>query len=198
MKQLTSTDFARKIVGDNSRLGRIDLDFYPTPSHAVISLLDNELFNGHIWECACGKGNISVILKEFGYSIYSSDLFDYGFGKSGIDFLNINLFDKIPFRRIDNIITNPPFNLSLEFILQAKKIANCKIAMFLKTSFLEGVKRYEMFQDKEFPLKCVHQFSKRVSFGKSEGTHKNGGMIAFAWFVWDKEYAGKPHINWII
>lgn len=70
--------------------------------------------------------------------------------------------------------------------------------MFLKTTFLEGVKRYNMFQDKEFALKTVYQFSKRVSFGKNEGTHKNGGMIAFAWFVWEKGYSGKPTIEWIL
>jgi len=195
---MKSIDFARKIVGDNSNLGRKELDFYPTPNYVVKALIDNEHFNGHIWECACGKGNISNVLKTNGYSVYSSDLFNYEFGKTNIDFLSENLFDKIPFISINNIITNPPFNLSLEFILQAKKIAKCKIAMFLKTSFLEGVKRYEMFQDKEFPLKCIYQFVKRVSFGKSEGTYKNGGMIAFAWFIWDKDYSGKPYINWII
>jgi hypothetical protein len=26
---------------------------------------------------------------------------------------------------------------------------------------------------------------------------KNSGMISFAWFVWDKDYVGKPMINWI-
>jgi hypothetical protein len=69
--------------------------------------------------------------------------------------------------------------------------------MFLKTAFLEGSKRHDMFQDKQFPLKCIYQFSKRVNFGIHAGTHKSGGMIPFAWFVWDKDYIGKPYIEWI-
>jgi hypothetical protein len=48
----------------------------------------------------------------------------------------------------------------LEFVLQAKKYAGCKVAMFLKTVFLESEARFEMFSDKEFPLKTMYQFSK--------------------------------------
>ena len=69
--------------------------------------------------------------------------------------------------------------------------------MFLKTAFLEGGKRYEMFQDREFPLRSMYQFSKRVNFGINAGTHTNGGMIPFAWFVWEKGHTGKPTIDWI-
>jgi hypothetical protein len=193
----SSVSMARKIVGDNSRLGRSASDFYPTPKDAVRQLLDKETFFGTIWECACGKGDISDVLKERGYTVKSSDINDYGYGVSGVDFLNASSLREHDFNPVENIVTNPPFNLSLEFIVQAKLFARHKIAMFLKTTFLEGAKRYEMFQDKEFPLRTVYQFSKRVSFGKAEGTHKNGGMIAFAWFVWERGYVGKPTIEWI-
>jgi hypothetical protein len=27
---------------------------------------------------------------------------------------------------------------------------------------------------------------------------KNSGLIAYAWFIWDKSYDGKPKINWIL
>jgi methylase of polypeptide subunit release factors len=193
-----SADLARKIVGDNSRLGRSASEFYPTPHEATIGLILNEKFEGNIWEPACGKGDISEILKGYGYDVKSSDINNYGYGEINKDFLNTDGLFSNNYKTVDNIITNPPFNLALEFILQSKMYADKKIAMFLKTSFLEGVKRYGMFKDKKFPLKCIYQFSKRISFGKSEGTHKNGGMIAFAWFIWDKEYEGKPYINWIL
>ena len=54
-----------------------------------------------------------------------------------------------------------------------------------------------MFQDKEFPLKTVYQFSKRVSLYKNGVKMKNSGMISYAWYVWDKNYVGKPTIEWI-
>ena len=97
----------------------------------------------------------------------------------------------------DNIITNPPYKIALDFVLRAKQQSKKKIAMFLKTVFLESEKRYEMFQDKEFPLKVVYQFCKRVSLYKGGVKMKNSGMIAYAWYVWDKNYKGEPIIKWI-
>jgi len=41
-----------------------------------------------------------------------------------------------------------------------------KIDNVLKNRFLESEKRRTMFEDKEFPLKTVYQFSKRVSLYK--------------------------------
>jgi len=55
--------------------------------------------------------------------------------------------------------------------------------MFLKTVFLESEGRYEMFQDQDFALKTVYQFSNRVTVYKDGVKMKNSGMIAYAWFV---------------
>ena len=189
---MSKTDTARKIAGDNSRNGRSELDFYPTPSSATLALLDREFFVGNIWEPACGRGDISKVFEQFGYEVKSTDIKDYGYGISDQDFLS-----DIKFEQMDNIVTNPPFNLALEFVNCSKKYATKKIAMFLKTAFLEGSKRHDMFQDTDFALKTVYQFSKRVNFGIYAGTHKNGGMIPFAWFVWEKGYKGKPSVEWI-
>jgi hypothetical protein len=112
-----------------------------------------------------------------------------GFGIITIDFKSDLL--------ADNIITNPPYKFALEFVLKAKKQSRKKIAMFLKTVWLESDSRYEMFQDKDFPLKTVYQFSKRVTLYKGGVKMKNSGMIAYAWYVWDKDYVGKPNIEWI-
>ena len=54
--------------------------------------------------------------------------------------------------------------------------------MFLKTVFLESEARFEMFSDKEFPLKTMYQFSRRVTLYKDGKKMKNSGMIAYAWF----------------
>ncbi len=48
-------------------------DFFPTPRWATHALLDNEEFFGDIWECACGSGDMSEVIKSFGYDVYSSD-----------------------------------------------------------------------------------------------------------------------------
>mgnify|MGYP001296860676 CR=1 FL=1 len=71
------------------------------------------------------------------------------------------------FGEFDNIVTNPPFKLGTDFVLQSKKIARKKICILNKTMFLDGIKRYEMWIDKDFPLKTMYQFSGRVAFRKN-------------------------------
>ena len=173
---------SQSLIGDGSN--RKPEDFYPTPPYATQALLDREKFIGCVWEPACGEGHMSKVLLH-NYFTISTDLIDRGYGTQK-DFLSATDVH-------DNIITNPPFSLGLEFVLQAKKLAKNKIAMLFKTQFLEGVGRQSMFLDTAFPLKCVYQFSKRLTFGG----RSSGGMLAFAWFVWDKRHKGAATIGWI-
>ena len=76
-------------------------DYFPTPRWATFALIDNERFEGDIWECACGDGAMSRVLEETDCPVPSSDLYDRGYGDVGIDFLTVT-------RQADNIITNPP------------------------------------------------------------------------------------------
>ena len=170
-------------------------DFYPTPSKVIQELLDRESFDGNIWEPACGKGHISKELIKNGYDVISTDLIDRGYGKGKVDFLDDKKIEEFGVQ--DNIITNPPFKYSLQFVNQSKKVSRKKIAMLGKTIFLEGVERYEMFQDKEFPLKTIYQFSKRPTLIKEglESTEHLRGMIAYAWFVWERGYVGEQLSN---
>jgi len=165
-------------------------DYYPTPPMAVERLLEREVFNGNIWECACGEGHMSEVFVDKGFDVISTDLVDRGYG-SQVDFFKSDII-------ADNIVTNPPYKFALDFILKAKKQSRKKIAMFLKTVFLESTSRYDMFQDTEFPLKTVYQFSKRIALNKGKVVPGMGGMVAYAWYVWDKEYIGKPTIEWIL
>ena len=45
---------------------------------------------------------MSRVLEQTGLPLYSSDLYERGYGDAGKDFLN-------PFRSADNILTNPPY-----------------------------------------------------------------------------------------
>ena len=190
-QEQTAPNKGLSIVGSSRNNGEREVDdFYPTPPYAVEELLKREEFSGSIWECACGEGDISKVFVDHGFDVISTDLIDRGYGTQE-DFLTSN-------RIADNIVTNPPYKLALDFVVKAKKNGNNKIAMFLKTVWLESEARYEMFQDKEFPLKTVYQFSKRVTLYKGGIKMKNSGMIAYAWYVWDKNYVGEPTIKWIL
>jgi hypothetical protein len=149
-----------------------------------MALLEREKFDGNVWEPACGDGAISKLLKLQGYDVYSTDLVDRGYGDKHFDFLN-------SWELHDNIVTNPPFNIGTKFAIHSLHCARKKVAIFQKLTFLEGKER----RDKLFSLNMlrnVYVFSERQGFGN----HK-GGMLAFAWFVFDKEYQGKAEISFI-
>ena len=180
---------AYQMVGHNFNNDRIENDFYATPLDAIEDLIKYEKFEGKIWECSCGDGAISEPLIKAGYDVYSSDLIDRGYGETGVDFLKT---DKV----YDNIITNPPFKLGQDFTLHGLKLVKNKLAIFNKLTFLEGIKRKEKIFNQN-KLKNVYIFSKRVSFVRIGETKSAGGLIAFAWFVFDVNYNGKPTIDWI-
>lgn len=180
---MNSLQQAQRIVGYGAQ--RAEGDFYPTPGYCTEDLLRVERFEGSIWEPACGDGAISKVLEQHGYRVLSTDLVYRGYGMGGHDFF-------MESHGVDNIITNPPYRLATEFVERAVLMAKCKVAMFLKLAFLEGQERKLLFE--RTPLARVYVYSKRVNlFAKPTGS----GMIAFAWFVWDKSYTGEPVIRWL-
>ena len=166
-------------------------DFYPTPPWAVNALLEYENFAGKILEPACGTGNISIMLQEKGFSVISSDIADYGYGEPNVDFFSVK-------KRIDNIITNPPYNEADKFVKHALQLATKKIALLLRLSFLEGAKRYNDIYATTPPT-TVLVFTKRLTFNPELIKGNSGsGHVTYAWFIWDKEKLGEsPTIKWI-
>jgi tRNA G10 N-methylase Trm11 len=88
---------------NNRHPKRAAFEFYPTPPEATRALLSVEVFEGDIWEPACGDGAISKVLSEAGYQVVSTDLIDRGYGAGGHNFLKSDT----PLAK--NIITNPPY-----------------------------------------------------------------------------------------
>ena len=159
-------------------------DFYPTPDYATEELLKRENFEGSIWEPACGDG---AIAKFFPNCVATDLRSDLNYGQGGVDFLQ-------EYRKVDNIITNPPYSLGQEFIEHALDCAD-RVVMLLKLVFLESMSRKKLY-DRNM-LKTVYVFRRRLKIYKDGLIGKNSGLIAYAWFVWDKSYKGKPYIEWI-
>lgn len=160
-------------------------DFYQTPTSMTEQLLENEKFeDGKTFlEPASGQGAIHKIIDKI-------------FVNSTIYFFDINLPGKFDFLTLkdncDYIITNPPFSLALEFIQKAKQVATEKFAMLLPLSYLHGQARFEkqIFNDPNYPLTKVYVFTRYPlleSTIRADGKYKTG-MIAYAWYVWEKNY----------
>ena len=185
-----------KLAGGNPARGRAENDFYATHPDSTKALLEVEEIIYPALEPACGEGHISKLLDIM--DTRSTDLIDRGYGLSGVDFLTEDLRD---YANFNTVITNPPFNLFQEFVEKALKIATKKVIMFGKLQALEGIKRATFLQ--KTPLRTVYVFKKRqqpMRNGKENDEitgKKMSSTMAFAWFVWEIGYTGKPTIEWL-
>ncbi|QUL37892.1 hypothetical protein [Erythrobacter sp. JK5] len=164
-------------------------DFFPTPAWATHALVDNEVFKGEIWECACGDGSMSQVLDETGNRVVSSDLYDRGYGESNHDFLASS-------RRAPNIVTNPPYNAAEGFVRSGMERADSKFALLLRLAFLEGANRQRTIFS-ECPPSRVWVFSERITFYPAGAKRKGSGTTAYAWFVWDKSAPTGTELKWL-
>jgi hypothetical protein len=186
-----------KLAGGNPSRGRVENDFYATHPDSTKALLAVEEIIYPALEPACGEGHISKLLSG---QVISTDLVDRGYGgyeELNGDFLTTNYSDFC----FETVITNPPFNLFQEFVEKALRVANKKVIMFGKLQALEGQKRGTYLATT--PLRTVYVFKKRqqpMRNGKSNDEitgKKMSSTMAFAWFVWEIGYVGKPTIEWI-
>lgn len=185
---MTGAKKAMSIVGFSNDGGRPENDFYPTPPEVTRALLKVEAFPSEIWEPACGNGAMSKVLEQAGYPVVSTDLEPRDYGEK-MDFLYAHVL------LAENIVTNPPFKIAQQFAMRALDLGCLKLALLCKLQFLEGQERSTWLRDT--PLQTVHVFQNRISMGRNGVKYENGGMMAFAWFVWEKGYDGKPQIDWI-
>lgn len=178
------------------------LDYFPTPPWATRAFMKeighspgalgwiSELYT--IWEPACGEGHMAAVLAETN-PVFASDIFPYGYGEE-LDFLDPvlrGLFNP------DWIITNPPFNIALQFIERAISMARVGVAVLVRLSFLEGGERsgrYEFF--KANPPTGLFIHAGRVPMHKGRWEVNGSTATAYCWLVWRKNTRPIPPV-WI-
>ncbi len=165
-------------------------DYYKTPEWGTQVLLDNETFEGKIWEPCCGDGAMSLVLKKDGQTVVSSDICYRGFGGQR-DFFDMK-------GRLDNVVTNPPFNIAEDILHHALKITEQKVCLLLRLAFLEGKGRWERIYSINPPTRVLI-FSSRLSIFPASSDLIKGGTTAYAWFVWDRRCHGTRYtqLKWI-
>ena len=164
-------------------------DYFPTPIWATHALIENEHFDGDIWEPACGDGAMSRVLEQTGSLVTSTDLFDRGFGEAGIDFLKGD-------RIVDNIVTNPPYNSAEAFVRAGLAQSRRKVCLLLRLAFVEGANRQRTIFAKTPPTRIL-VFSERITFYPAGAVQRGSGTTAYAWFVWDKTNLGSTEMKWL-
>lgn len=160
-------------------------DFFPTPPEATRALLSVESFDGPVWEPACGEGAIASELIAAGHRVVSTDLYAYGFGLAGINFLR----ETTP--RARHVITNPPYGKGLAdaFLLHAlamTRITRGKVALLLNLASLAHPRRTPLWRAQ--PPSCLYAIDGVTCWPE----HRYGPMPdhfsrhRYVWAVWDR------------
>lgn len=78
------TTWAQLGASNHTEEDREENDYYATEPKAVELLMNEETFDGTIWENCCGEGHLAKPMKARGYEVISTDLIDRGYGRGGI------------------------------------------------------------------------------------------------------------------
>lgn len=171
---------------------REDNDNYATSPDATRLLLRHEEFYSKILEPCCGQGCISSVLLEKGYEVISSDLYNYGYGEVGIDFLDEgNSFINDLKGQVD-IVTNCPYKLTAPMLKRALDVCRNKVCMLFPLNYLT---RFYFC-----PPTRIYVFTRRIDIAKGGdfSTYQHCNMKDFCWMVWIKGYKGDTVVKYIV
>jgi hypothetical protein len=126
---------------------------------------------------------------QTGERVSSSDLYERGYGETGIDFLTAE-------RKVANIVTNPPYNSAEGFVAAGLRQARKRFALLLRLAFLEGANRANTIFSLTPPSR-VWVFSERITFYPTGVERKGTGTTAYAWFVWETAAPSRTEIRWL-
>lgn len=165
------------------------LDFFPTPPWATRALLRHVIpdASGLAWEPAAGEGHMAAVLAERFAEVWRSDVHDYGGLNAVGSFVGEGLdVARAPLPRPDWIITNPPFNLAMPFVVRALGEARVGVAVLVRMSWLESHSRYlSLFST--CPPVVVAPFVERVAMVAGRWDPEASTATAYAWVVWRRQ-----------
>lgn len=172
-------------------------DLYSTPEEALRALTEVVKFDPSLtyFEPCNGIGGVSGYFKEnLGITMDTNELHGHMPSDFQEDFLN----PKWPVRDLwdyDVIVSNPPYKIAKEFILEGFKYAPIQFHL-LRLNFIEGkTRKNELFSLGH--LKRVYIFSYRISCPKGVEQEEQPKAVAYAWYEFDRDYVGNPEIIWL-
>jgi hypothetical protein len=142
------------------------------------------------WEPACGDGAISQVIDSMSstdLSVVSTDLYDYGYGASPLDFLQTASMPTVDGdETVPSIITNPPYKLAEQFVRHALKLTERTkgaVCMLMRNEWDSARTRNDLFTRNTFAGKVVLTSRPQWIAGSTGSPRHN-----YAWFVWDNYY----------
>jgi len=170
-------------------------DWYVEPRWCDDALFAVVGFEGAIVDPCCGLGRILDAARDAGYDTIGMDIHDRGAG------------DRHPFERRDfftvddcapNIVCNPPYKYADRFVARCVDRAKRKTAVLLRAQWANGGARSRWLE--KLPLRQVLMLAPRPSMPPGAviiaGERIGGGREDYAWFVFERGYAGRPEFGW--
>lgn len=173
---------------------------FETPEWAVEAILDVELMTSAVIDPCCGRGVLSEAAKSCGHDVRAIDLYDWGYGRTDIDFLGRMILPPVePF----TVLMNPPFSLAQAFVEKAKEMGARKIICFQRFAWWEGSrdtgKKRGQWWEKHRPNRIYICGDRadcwRVDIPPEERT--SSSPTAHAWFVWEQGQPQGPLVGQI-
>jgi len=117
----------------------IKAECYETPEWAADAILDVELLVDPVVDPCCGRGILAEAAAERGHRVEAFDLYDWGYGRAGVDFLTWRFADRPP--SDDDIVADervpawsclmhPPASRATEFAAHALRLGARKLLLF--------------------------------------------------------------------
>lgn len=143
---------------------------FQTPDEEVTRLFPFIPQHWHIWESACGKGQIVRALEAGGYKVTGTDIM------GGFDFM-------LPLapqpEGWDMLLTNPPYDIKDEWLQRCFDLGK-PFALLLPVTALGEQERVRMW--KKYGIQVALP-PRRINFGTPSGKKGKSWFYA-AWFCW--------------
>jgi hypothetical protein len=157
-------------------------------------LFETEPIEGMVWDPACGWGRICDSAIATGHTIFYSDIVDRGYDPHGSKIVRDFLKPNWPV--VDNIVTNPPFDLFEQFAHHALTLTRRKVAMIWLVRRLNAAHWLE-----QTPLRRIYLMTPRPSMPPghviARGERPGGGTQDFCWLVWEHGFGGSAEVGWL-
>jgi hypothetical protein len=141
---------------------------------------------------------MAKVLESAGHDVVATDKFDYGYGRTGIDFLTT------VFPRSKHIVTNPPYGFGLADAFVRKALAMTaitggKVAMLLNIASLCHPDRHDSFVKR--PPSRIYALDSCVCYpnGQKSQATRHTHDHRYAWLIWQpaSDQPVSTHLQWI-
>ena len=164
----------------------LEAEYVQTDQWAIEAILRVEILTPLVWDPCCGDGRMAEACKRLGYGVFASDLYDWGYGDTGINFLQEERWFRQQVQ--DNtVFMNPPFSLACDFVDRARDLGARKIVCFQRSVWRESKDR-RAWWDKNPPNRIYQCGNRAVCwYGTIPLEERKGGANQpHSWYVWER------------